>query len=491
VAEAKAIGGAIIDGITEGLFGGESEVSNAATGIASKALNSARSFLGIKSPSTKFYELGKYVNQGFINGLQGGRKDVEKAVSDMLGKLNDLQRDAKNRADAARQSLEKLYSARKLDWLAINKQQQALNQANHELRVSANSYSILVNHLKGYRHRQMQLASASEVVAQKLEDANKKLEDAKKLRDDYKESVKDDLNDLPEFNERTNLTKYIADFERQIADTQKFATAVQELRKRGLNDTMYRELIAKGPEAMPFVQQLLDQGTEGVGKLNSLGTALDKASTSLATQAAASLYDAGVKAAQGLVDGLKKQQASIDKEMARIAGIIVREMKKQLGIRSPSRVMEAIGKQIGAGLSLGIQRSSGDVQSASEIAGQSAIDGMRKTLSGLGEAISQEMDLTPVISPVLDLNAVRKDASLLGSMLAVTPIDIQDQVTRAKDAAAGLRDNQLALEELTVAGSGDTIEFTQNNYSPKALSSADIYRQTNNQLSRARGALAT
>jgi len=90
----------------------------------------------------------------------------------------------------------------------------------------------------------------------------------------------------------------------------------------------------------------------------------------------------------------------------------------------------------------------------------------------------------------LDLNAVRKDASLLNSMLAVNPIDIQDQVAKAKDAAAGLRDNQLALEEQTVAGSGEVVSFTQNNYSPKALSSTDIYRQTNNQLSRARGALA-
>jgi hypothetical protein len=31
----------------------------------------------------------------------------------------------------------------------------------------------------------------------------------------------------------------------------------------------------------------------------------------------------------------------------------------------------------------------------------------------------------------------------------------------------------------------------QNNTSPKALSSAELYRQTNNQLSRAKGALTT
>lgn len=33
------------------------------------------------------------------------------------------------------------------------------------------------------------------------------------------------------------------------------------------------------------------------------------------------------------------------------------------------------------------------------------------------------------------------------------------------------------------------LQFVQNNYSPKALSPVDLYRQTNNQLSRARGVL--
>jgi hypothetical protein len=34
-----------------------------------------------------------------------------------------------------------------------------------------------------------------------------------------------------------------------------------------------------------------------------------------------------------------------------------------------------------------------------------------------------------------------------------------------------------------------SVNYTQNNYSPKALTNAEIYRQTKNQLSTAKGAL--
>lgn len=491
VAAARGVGDAIIDGITDGLFGGSSEVSSAAQGVASKALTAARQTLGVKSPSKKFQEIGEYVVKGFVLGLRGDKASIGKAVDDMLGKLNDIMYDSRNRADAARRSLENLWGAKKKDYNEIARQNKILADANNELTKASNAHYALSRNLAGHITKQKQLADAQDANTKKLDEANKKLADAKKLRDDYMASVKEDYADLPEFNAKTNLTKYIADFEKQIVDTQKFATAVGELRKRGLNDAMYKELIAKGPEAMPFVQQILEQGTEGVKKLNTLGISLDKVATDLGKSASTALYQAGVNSAQGLVDGLKKKQKEIADYMTWLAATISGAVKKELGIRSPSKVFEEIGKQTAQGLADGLMKSSSAVEKSAESVGTRAIEGMRKTLSGLGEAIVAEMDTTPVISPVLDLNAVRKDASLLDSMLAVKPIDIQDQVARARDAAEGLRENQISLDEAISSGSGDTIAFTQNNYSPKALSSVEIYRQTNNQLSRAKGALTT
>jgi phage-related protein len=87
---------------------------------------------------------------------------------------------------------------------------------------------------------------------------------------------------------------------------------------------------------------------------------LSSAANSLASSAANQLYGAGVNAAQGLVNGLKSQQALITKQMDVIAASMVKAIKKALGIHSPSRVMrDQVGSQIVAGLVSGITRDAG------------------------------------------------------------------------------------------------------------------------------------
>ena len=43
--------------------------------------------------------------------------------------------------------------------------------------------------------------------------------------------------------------------------------------------------------------------------------------------------------------------------------------------------------------------------------------------------------------------------------------------------------NEMESEADTSSGGNTTYQFTQNNYSPKALSAIEIYRQTKNQFS--------
>lgn len=64
------IGGNIIDGLIKGLTGGVGKIVNAATGVAKKAYNAAKNFLGINSPSKEFMKLGEYSDEGFAKGLE-------------------------------------------------------------------------------------------------------------------------------------------------------------------------------------------------------------------------------------------------------------------------------------------------------------------------------------------------------------------------------------------------------------------------------------
>jgi len=45
-------------------------------------------------------------------------------------------------------------------------------------------------------------------------------------------------------------------------------------------------------------------------------------------------------------------------------------------------------------------------------------------------------------------------------------------------------------EQVAAVAGGSIVKFEQNNFSPKALTEVEIYRQTKNQLSQAKSALA-
>jgi hypothetical protein len=93
---------------------------------------------------------------------------------------------------------------------------------------------------------------------------------------------------------------------------------------------------------------------------------------------------------------------------------------------------------------------------------------------------------------VLDLSAIQKDASTISDLLSVPQLSVGSVYSKANDAAAGYAANQAALfDALVPAEAPAPISFTQINNSPKALSSAELYRQTNNQISVAKGALTT
>lgn len=82
---------AMIQGLVNGLFGGVGRVVEAARDVASRALNAAKNFLGIHSPSTEFAEVGKFSDIGLANGLTKYSNVAEKSASKVgKGILNTI-----------------------------------------------------------------------------------------------------------------------------------------------------------------------------------------------------------------------------------------------------------------------------------------------------------------------------------------------------------------------------------------------------------------
>lgn len=480
---------AIIKGMAKGLTGGVGEIVSAAKGVAQSALNAAKNLLGIHSPSKEFEKIGNYVNDGFRKGLDGNKGQIDSAFNSLKGQLSSAMKDSAKDVDSLEKKLKKLTHARHEDHKAIKATTAAIAQAKKEHAAEAAAYAQVTRALSDEHTTLGRLATKQAQIAAKLKDANQKLVDAIKTRDDYNKQITDQYNNRPDIQENETLASYVADIRKQIADTQTFTTAIQKLRNLGLNDEMYKQLLEKGPAALPFITDVLASGKDGVDELNKLGKQLDDVAGNLGNVASKQLYQAGVNAAQGLVKGLQKQQAAIEAQMDKIAAAMIAAIKKALGIRSPSREFAKLGKFSIQGLVKGLWAASDGAHKATAQIGRDSLESLRKSLLGASD-IWGEVDSQPTIRPVLDLSDVKKGFGAVdGWVSGHHRISVGAAYSTAKGISGQYEANRTAQNDSALASHSESVTFNQFNNSPKALSSADIYRQTKNQLSVAKGAL--
>ena len=150
--------------------------------------------------------------------------------------------------------------------------------------------------------------------------------------------------------------------------------------------------------------------------------------------------------------------------------------KAELQVASPSKLFMQLGRYVVLGFTNALDQGAYNAEaSAADMAG-AAVEGTKNVISRLAEAIDTGIDVQPTIRPVLDLSAVEEGTGRLSTLF---------NRNQAMTISSGLaRRNQPQDQNGTeTPKTGNTYTFTQNNYSPKALSRVDIYRQTKNQFS--------
>lgn len=214
----------------------------------------------------------------------------------------------------------------------------------------------------------------------------------------------------------------------------------------------------------------------------------------------------GVGAAilKGIIKGLGNSLLIADAVGAAldVASKIWEKVKDFLGIHSPSRKFEELGKFTVEGLALGIRKNQSLAGDASEELGASAVEGVRRAMREMNKKTKTNLDVSPVVKPVMDLTEIKKGA---GEMLKILPkkYDLDTSAMgrksyrRAQELLPGK--DRLGLDTTftprprtgldTLKESKTEINFKQENHSPKALSTSEIYRNTNNQLAQLKEAL--
>lgn len=187
----------------------------------------------------------------------------------------------------------------------------------------------------------------------------------------------------------------------------------------------------------------------------------------------------------GMTGGLFSGIGNVISAAKDVASSALAAAKDVLGINSPSKEFETVGKDSDRGMAGGFTKYAGLVTKAASAVGTGALSSMKKSLRNIGEAVSGDMDMTPVIRPVLDLTNVRRNAGELGGILTPKPLNVQMSHRNAASLAEERRMAELAIgSEAPVTNVHNEVTLNQTNTSPKALSTSEIYRNTKTQLSQ-------
>ncbi|MFI1535583.1 phage tail tape measure protein [Streptomyces anandii] len=335
-------GKALMQGLAQGITTGAPHAVATMRAAAQATADGFAHTLGIASPSKVFRSLGIYVNQGLIDGLTASTARVKAATR----RIETLLIQTRNHLQDERTSGRTRAGRKTNAWVA------------QKLRALAG--------VERYVQREdavmRSLAAKRDAVAQKLKDAQKKLSDLQKSWSDEVKSVSQGVmqgfsivTEAPQEGFALTSQDVVNKMREQMTKAVQFAAQLRALQKKGLSSDLVAQIAAAGVDQGGATAAALAGASKGqIAEINRIQKSTKSAADSAGRAVADSMYGAGIRAAQGLVKGLQRQEKTIEAQMVRIAKKMAAAIKHALKIRSPSQVFADIGQYIPQGLAVGI-----------------------------------------------------------------------------------------------------------------------------------------
>ena len=354
-------------GLSKGLLDSRSSVSNAATQLAGAVIYTMRTEFDIHSPSKVMQTIGKQLGAGLVKGVLGSVDQTRAATAKVTGAIRDGFTKLYDERKALQKKEADLWAqAREIDWTknwdAAAKKAAKLQKKIDEVQKSIRGINkltgkgtmrrdMLVDFVKTQNLKLADLAKQREKVTAKLKNAQAVLDDRVGERNDWRASVKAGITSQGDIGGARSVTAMTRNLKKRVDAAKTFNATITKLRKLGLGDASIQQLTEEfqSTGSTRSATVLLQGGKSAVSEINSLQKQLSSAAGSVANTTGKMLYQAGIDAAKGLVVGLESQQKELDKASKKIADSITNRIKKSLGIKSPSRVLAALGSFTGQG----------------------------------------------------------------------------------------------------------------------------------------------
>lgn len=384
----------------------------------------------------------------------------QNALQKKIDKLNDQKNDenAKKEANKLKKQLKKEQNALKKKTAAIQKSYDAQIKKQQDMK---NSYQQASQAMMSQFSQAM---NEYQTAAQKLiDDTMNGITEKYQARYDDLLSKQDSLIDkLKSAGDLFSLSganvMTINDINAQTAAIKQYAAKLSKIKKKVSGDLFDQIASYDMKEGEAFIDRLLSMSDK---ELKAYSDAYDekmKASESLAEGIYKSDFDKlssdyskevkkafkdlpkqlealGKETMQGFIKGLTENTAYMDKSIKTFIKGMIATFKKQLGIKSPSKVAMGLGEMVGEGFADGI----------------------------------------------LDMVKTVKDAAKEITDAVTSSLDLGSDLSGAKSTIASATGTELARGVGSFVGDRtQIINFNQVNNSPKALDRLTLYRQTNN-----------
>lgn len=187
-------------------------------------------------------------------------------------------------------------------------------------------------------------------------------------------------------------------------------------------------------------------------------------------------YNVGKYWVLGMEKGLRDNIPLLMATARDCAERVVWVFKQSLAIASPSRIAERLGMWWDEGFANGLTGGISYIVSAAKQAASEFDMQVSQALLDVASSIDTDIEYQPKITPILDLGDVREGIGTIDTMFASRrAMEISSNLNGKQENQNGDSDSTKEVNYM----------FTQNNYSPKALSRLEIYRKTKNLVGRA------
>lgn len=465
----KEAGENFVQGLKDGMEKGKqsSGLITTVTKIAGDALTALKKKLDIHSPSKETAKIGRFFTSGLAEGIEKAYETVGKTVSKLAkkslsqlkaanktGKYSDIGTKVSeayaNGITKQEQKAEK--AVKKLVDRAVKKAQKETKN-----KKSKESFKKLGENLAESFSTAFSKAAekAAEKVQKKIESMTSSVQEKYDAIKDLQDDLEGRLSSGDLFTKDDDGKITLADFKSETAKIIQYGKNMEALKKTLSSELMTEIAALDTSDGLDLTTKLLSLNGQELAAYNKAYTDKINASKKVANTYYAErvkqikdnytkqvktvmaglekqLESIGENAMKGFVKGFNSKSAELNKSAKQLKKTLVSSIKKELGIHSPSKVMDReAGVFIIPGLTKGIERKLPALQQMMQRVRENVVNPMKNA------ATTANLDV----------------------------------------AARGARSIEKAAAATT-----NTYNFYQTNNSPKALSRWDIYRQSRNLL---------